>query len=114
MRVGPGEHVVLIRHVAHALDLLALLVERVRLANAVAVTLDIAMQVGHIARDELTLGVVPRPGPDTLAGIDGGPSARCRGAQIRTPGTVASPGSRGQHLAVFVGSFETTEIATVA
>src|SRR3989442_9077374 len=54
LRVGAGQHVVLVGLVADAFHLLALLGERGRLADVVAVTLDVAVQVGNVARDQLT------------------------------------------------------------
>src|SRR6185503_2246011 len=65
LRVGAGEHVVLVGLLAAALHRLALLGERGLLGDVDL----IGVQVGHILGDQRALGVVPRTLADAVAGI---------------------------------------------
>src|SRR4051812_3579237 len=76
VRVGPGQHVVLVWRVAAAVDDPALFGEGGLLGDLVGV----AMQLGDTSRDQLALGIVPGPAADPVFGVDAG------GAEIGVPG----------------------------
>src|SRR5690606_32962722 len=114
VRVGSGEDVVHVRAVARTVDLLTLLAEGRRLADVVPVAFDVAVQVGHVLRDELALHVVPGARADPVARIDGRLAIGRRGAEVCTPRPIAGAGGLRQRLAVLVGSLETSEVATIA
>src|SRR5205823_14889015 len=109
--VRTREHVVLVRHVAEAVDHLALLGERGGLADGVAVARLVAMQIGDIAGDQLTLGVVPGAGPDAATCVYAGRVALRLLAQISVPRLAARAGRGGEVLANLVRARKAAEIA---
>ena len=84
VQVRAGQDVVPVRRVAAAVDDLALLGQRVLLAQLVAV----AVQVGDARGYDDALGVLPGAGADAVLGIDGLGAA---GAQVRAPGPLPAP-----------------------
>src|SRR5690606_2953350 len=101
------------RIVAGAVDFFALLVQRARLADVVAVALEVTVQFGDVGGDELTLGIVPGTIADAVAGVDGSLCSGGRRAEIRAPRAVAGVDGCRERLAMLVGSSEPAEVATV-
>src|SRR5450755_2722850 len=66
VRLRAGQDIVLVGCVAPAVDHFSLFVERRLLGQVVA-----AMQLGHVARNDDSLGVLPWPAADAIARIHG-------------------------------------------
>ena len=99
--------------VASAVDRHALFVERELFVNAVAVTLNVAMQVGDVLSNNGSLGIEPGTIADTIPGIYRRLAAGGSGAEVRPPGSTAGPRSLGERLAVPIGSRQTAEIGSI-
>src|SRR5688500_5073071 len=95
--------------VASAVDRLAFFAEREFLVDAIAVALNVPMQVGNILSDDSSLRVVPRAIANAITRVHGRLAAGGRGAEVSPPRPTA--GSRGlsQRLAVTIGACETAE-----
>src|SRR6185503_9143384 len=106
-------HVVLILHalLAGARNLFAGLIECGGALDVITVTLLVAMKIGHVGSDQLSLRVVPRTIADAPAGVDRWRIAACLLAQIRMPSAVAAPRSLGCVLTNLIGAREAAEIA---
>src|SRR6266850_2348849 len=92
VRLGAGQDVVHVRRVAAPVDHVTLLGQRRLLGEVV-----LAVQLGHVLRDDDPLGVLPGARTDAVAGTDGGGALR---AQIGPPGLAARAGRLCQMLAV--------------
>src|SRR5437588_9206764 len=69
------------------------------------------MEIGNVAGDQLTLGVVPGSRPDAAARVHGGCIALGLLTQIGVPSLVTRAGCGGEVLANLVGACEATEIS---
>jgi len=103
---------VLVRLVASAVDRLALFVKRELLVNAVAVALNVSMQIVDVLSDRGSLGVVPGTIANAIAGIHR-LIAGSGGAEISPPGPIAGPRCLGERLAVTIGSRQPPEIGSI-
>jgi hypothetical protein len=72
--VGTGQHVVLVGSIADAIDHVAVLVDRRRLADIVPVALGVAVQFVDVRGDECPARVVPRAVSATAGGRGAGDS----------------------------------------
>ena len=99
--------------VAPAVDRLALFVERELLVDAVAVALNVAVQVGDVLSDDGSLGVVPRTIADAITGVHRRLTAGCRRAEVSPPRSTAGSRGLGERLAVTIGTCETSEIGSI-
>ena len=99
--------------VTSAVDRLAFFVEREFLVDAVAVALNVAVQVGNILSDDGSLGVVPRAIANAITRVHGRLAAGGRGAEVSPPRPTT--GSRGlcKRLAVTIGACQTAEIGAL-
>ena len=115
VRLRAGEDVVLVRHVADAVDDRLLLAQRQLLPERVAHTglLDrVAVELGDALRDALSAGVEPRPVADAVTRVD---RARTLRAQVGVPHhRRAAAGRRAQLLAVRVGAGQPAVVGAVA
>src|SRR5436309_174262 len=101
-----GQDIVAVGSVAASVDHFTLFSERRLLAELVFVT----MQIGHVFRYTDAFGVVPGALANAVSGIHRRLAVGSDGAEIGAPGVVAGPRSRGQILAVPVGSGQAPEI----
>src|SRR6516162_1266348 len=102
-----GEHVVLVGCIYAPLDHRTLLVKRSLLVDVVFV----AMQLGQVCRYLNALGVKPRARANAVLGIN---PARTLCREIGMPRFAARPGSRGEVLAMPVGTGKPTEVSAIA
>src|SRR5437667_4639234 len=104
----------LIRCIADALNSLAFFGERGRLGYGVAETglvKGVAVKLRQILGNASAFCAVPRAAPDAIPGVDGGFAIGCLGAQVGVPCPIARASGGCEHLAVLVGSGQSTEIA---
>jgi hypothetical protein len=109
VRLRSGQYVVHVGCVAAAVDHRAVLGQCGLFGEHVR-----AMQFVEVARDERSLGIVPGPMPDAVAGVDGGRSGDRLRAQIGVPGAPTRSNRRGEGLAVRIGAGEPAQIAALA
>jgi len=74
----------------------------------------VSMQVGEIAGDRHALEVVPRPGADPIAGVDGRLTGAGLRAEVRAPGSVARADGLGELLTVRICARQSTKAPSVA
>src|SRR2546426_72034 len=103
VRLGAGEDVVHVRRVAAAVDLLALLRQRRVLGEVV-----LAVELGHVLRDDDALGVLPGAAPDAVARVDRAGPLR---AQVRVPRFAARARRLRERLTGLVRAGEAAEVA---
>jgi hypothetical protein len=72
------------------------------------------MQLRHVLRNQITLGIVPGACPDSVPCVDGQRSVGRFRAQISAPRMVTCALSLRQSVAVRIGSRETSEVSTFA
>src|SRR5438445_4795405 len=106
VRLGAGEYVVHVRRVAAAVDLLALLRQRRVLGEVV-----LAVELGHVLRDDGALGVLPGAAPDAVARVDGAGPLR---AQVRVPRFAARARRLRERLTGLVRAGEAAEVGALA
>src|SRR6266436_9136036 len=106
VRLGAGEDVVHVRRVAAAVDLLALLRQRRVLGEVV-----LAVELGHVLRDDGALGVLPGAAPDAVARVDGAGPLR---AQVRVPRFAARARRLRERLTGLVRAGEAAEVGALA
>src|SRR5262249_20817488 len=104
--LGAGEDVVYVRGTAAAVDLLALLRQRRVLGEVV-----LAVELGHVLRDDDALGVLPGPAPDAVARVDRAGPLR---AQVRVPRFAARARRLRERLTGLVGAGEAAEVGALA
>ena len=104
-----GEHVVLVRRVAPAVDDRPALGEGGLLGEAVG-----AVQLLHVCGDHVALRVLPRATADALARVDAGHVGRRLLAQVGAPCAAAGACGRGERLAVSVGAGQAAQVGAVA
>src|ERR1700680_3516 len=69
LRIGTRKNVMFVRHVAGAMNHIAVLVQRRSFLDIVPVALVVAVQIRDICSDQRALGIVPGPRPDSAARI---------------------------------------------
>ena len=81
--------------------------------DVIAVALLVAMQIGDVAGDQLTFGVVPGSGTDAVARIETRCSAPLFLAEIGVPRVIEIEPARGRSgvLANLIGASDPAEIA---
>src|SRR3954468_17114932 len=110
VRLRAGQDVVAVGRFGAAVHRLALLVKGGLLADLIVG----AVEIIDVLRDGLALCILPRSGTDAIARIDRLRAATRLGAQIGAPGLAAGPAGLRQLLAEPVGTFEPTEVGTLA
>src|SRR5262245_24085000 len=73
VRLGSREDIVRVRHVADAVDRLALFVQSTRLVDAISQARGfkrVAVQFGYVGGDDLAASVGPRTGADAIPRVD--------------------------------------------
>src|SRR5688572_28978158 len=112
VKTRAGEDVVLVRLVAAAVHFRAFLVERGFLVDVVVR----GVEVGDVARDPVTLRVVPGTGAYPIASVDHVSVARrlALGAQVGAPRAAARAHVRSERLAVPVGALDAAQIRALA
>ena len=113
VRVGAGEHVVLVRRVADAVHRRTLLGERGRLADVVPIALDVTVQVGDVRRDQRPLALYHGPVPMRSRAFTRRLAAGRLRAQVRAPRAAAGAGRGRERLAVLVGAGQTAQVRAV-
>src|SRR5262245_55496575 len=106
IRLGASQDVVHVRRVAAAIDDLTLLGQRRLLGEVV-----LAVKLGHVLRDDDTLGVLPGARPDAVFRVD---RAASLSAQVRMPGLAARTRRLRERLAELVGTGEATEVGALS
>src|SRR6516225_9660939 len=88
-------------------------IQRGRALDVIAVALLVAMQIGDVAGDQLTFGIVPGPGTDAIARIQTRRSAPLFLAEISVPRVieVEPAGGRSGILTDLIGARDPAEIA---
>src|SRR5688572_21833215 len=114
VRVRPGKDVVLVGRIAATFDGIALLIERGLFVDVVAIAMNVAMQLGNVARNQVTLSIVPRTIADAVAGVYRRLVLRGRGAEVGAPDFASGARRCREVLAMAIGAGEAAEVATVA
>src|SRR3977135_2139544 len=110
VRRRAGQHVMPIRGFGAAIDHLALLAEGRLLGDLVVG----AVKIIDVLRDGVALGILPRPGADAIARIDGLPAPARLRAQIGAPSLPTGANCLCELLAVAVGTLKPAEVGTLA
>ena len=109
VRLRAGEDVVLGRCVAAAVDDVSLFGQRGLLVEIV-----VAVQLGNIAGNDDSFGVLPWTVADAIARVDRRRARGRTGAEIRVPGVISRAGGGGERLAMLVRAREPAEIRALA
>src|SRR4026208_1146349 len=94
VRARAGQDVMLVRHVAYAIDTLFLFTECDLLAESVSrprLIDRVAMKRPEVPGDHLAVGVVPRTAANPVTRVDRGHSVLCLLAQVGVPCHAATP-----------------------